>query len=104
MSMSRSVAENVRTFRLLTCHAPRGAIYKNYTKLVWFLIIRHVSQMSRFLLASVQMLLRAEAGETYGSEAGECCRAGLTLRQNFNIGLLPQGVEPLLGLPFGFVA
>jgi hypothetical protein len=37
--MSRSVAENVRTFRLLTYQAPKRPIYKNYIKIVWFLII-----------------------------------------------------------------
>src|SRR5215510_1170835 len=75
MSMSRSAAENVRTFRLLTCHAPKGAIYKNYIKLVWFLIIRYVRQMSRHLWASMKMPLRAAAGCAPGCEAGEGRRA-----------------------------
>src|SRR5262249_30798603 len=106
--MSRSVAENVRTFRLLTGHAPKCLIYRNYIKLVWFLIIRHMSRMSRLDVGKIKSgtgkLNKQGHGQQWAEEnAGQLTEA-LALIKDFNIGLLSQGFEPFLILMFGFVA
>ena len=101
--MSRSVAENVRTLRLLTWHAPGYPIYRNYIKLVLLnyticerdVKARFGADQGREGIAEWHVRQghdvadNRDKGREWAGVNAEPAAQALTFVQNFNIGLLP---------------